>query len=150
MNPTTVVTGHGRSGTHWLAHILSHFMVAEHEPAKLDGLDVSVDCRQWNRVPELREAGHRVVHLVRDGRDVIRSTDRFYRGSYPFEELCKRWALAVDACMGLETVRFEDLTRPASASDGYQMAHWRDWPPEWHATFWDICGEAMRRHGYLP
>ena len=147
----TIVTGHGRSGTHWLAHVLNHFVDAQHEPVDYRvGGDIVVDCRLQYRVDELLKQGYRVMHLVRDGRDVVRSTDEFYKGAYPFDQLCGMWAMAVDNCKGLEVIKVEDITRPRDPSQGHRMSHWRDWPKDMTETFWDICGEGMRRHGYNP
>ncbi len=145
---TTIVTGHGRSGTHWLASVLGHFMDARHEPSDQTGADVVVDCRAWRQRAEYEAAGQRIIHLVRDGREVIRSRHTFNGGLETFQRICEEWAEAVDACAGLETLRLEDLTKPAAKSPGFFMAHYSEWPIEWTELFWLICGEQMRRHGY--
>ena len=144
---TTIVTGHGRSGTHWLASVLGHFMDARHEPACQTGADVVVDCRAWRQREQYEAEGKRVVHLVRDGRDVVRSTHT-YHGGGSFNVACNEWAAAVDGCEGLETLRLEDLTRPAAKSSAYFLPHWADWPDDMTDEFWRICGDQMRRHGY--
>jgi hypothetical protein len=147
MTPPLIVTGHGRSGTHWLAYLLSHFVDARHEPDQVEG-DVVVDCRLVGRVPELVNAGHRVMHLVRDGRDVVRSTDAFYHGRNSFQFLCELWAETVDRCQGLPALRLEDLTLRSASTRRYLMPHWSEWEGEHTETFWRVCGEQMRRHGY--
>ena len=147
MSPT-IVTGHGRSGTHWLTSVLGHFMDARHEPDHQAGADVVVDCKLWRQREKYEAAGQRMVHLVRDGRDVIRSRHAFYDGRDSFDVICQDWADVVDACDGLETLRLEDLTRPIAASSGYRMAHWTEWPDDDTDEFWRICGDQMRRHGY--
>ena len=144
-----IVTGHGRSGTHWLAHVLGHFVQAHHEPADYEQCEgIIVDCRLHNRIPRLLEQGHEVLHLVRDGRDVVRSTYEWARGARPFEELCAHWADVVDACEALPVVRFEDLTRAQAASGAYRMTHWTEWPDDMTEAFWRHCGAQMRRYGY--
>ncbi len=148
MNTPTIVTGHGRSGTHWLARLLGHFIDARHEPSTQTGADVVVDCRAWRQREIYEREGRRLIHLVRDGRDVIRSTHTYQGGLDPFDRLCRDWTAAVDGCAGLETLRLEDLVSPVAKSSGYFMPHWSEWPPETTDTFWRICGDQMDRHGY--
>lgn len=147
MTRPLIVTGHGRSGTHWLAHVLGQFVDARHEPQAVEG-EVVVDCRLHDRVPRLRAEGYDLVHLVRDGRDVVRSKYEFYEGRTSFEDCCRDWALVVGRCADVRAVRLEDLTAKQAASRGYRLSHWREWPDEYTETFWRICGEHMRRHGY--
>lgn len=142
-----IVTGHGRSGTHWLTHVLGHFFDARHEPSDSNGADVVVDCRLHRQVEQIRDS-HRVIHLVRDGREVVRSTHEFYKGRMSFEDACESWAAAVEACKGLEAVRLEDLIQKQADSHGYRLSHWREWPDSFTEAFWKICGEGMERHGY--
>lgn len=148
MTPPLIITGHGRSGTHWLAYLLGHFFEAAHEPERTEGKDVVVDCRLRNQIPQLLATGHRVVHLIRDGREVVRSTHTFYQGRKSFREACEDWATAVDQCKGLEAVRLKDLARPAATSRVHILPHWAEWSEEETRIFWDICGEQMERHGY--
>ena len=146
MKKPIIVTGSGRSGTHWLAGVLSHFMDARHESDELVG-DIVVSCRLNQRVQELR-GGHRVIHLIRDGRDVVRSQDTAYGGRRPFATTCQVWADIIDGCGDVEAVRLEDLTRPADASGRHLLPHWTEWGTDHTETFWRICGDQMRRHGY--
>lgn len=145
------MTGSGRSGTHWLTSVLRHFVDARHEPEdyRLGG-QVIVDCRLRTKAPQLAREGYRLLHLVRDGRDVVRSSDTFWEGSHDFESLCRDWASAIELCDGLETIRLKDLIAKQAASDGYRMPHWTEWTDEQTATFWRICGDGMRAHGYAP
>ena len=145
---TIIVTGHGRSGTHWLASVLAHFMDARHEPDGQTGADVVVDCRAWRQREQYEAAGQRMIHLVRDGRNVIRSRHTFNGGLESFDRICREWSEAVDGCDGLETLRLEDLTKPAAASTGHFITHWTEWPDEMTDEFWHLCGDQMRRHGY--
>ncbi len=146
----TVVTGHGRSGTTWLASVLDPIVGAVHEPENYEdfGGRVVVDCRLRYRRRQLEREGYRLVHLVRDGRDVVRSTYSFYDGQRPFEEVCRGWADAVDACEGLPTVRLEDVTAPLNAAVVHRMPHWAEWDSEHVDTFERVCGGQLRRHGY--
>ena len=149
MKRKVVVTGHGRSGTHWLAHVMGQFIDASHEPADYkEGGDVVVDCRLWRRIPELQREGYKLVHLIRDGRAVVRSTHAFYGGSYDFRHCCLEWRDAVNACRELPTVRLKDLLAKQAPTQEYLIPHWKEWTPDMHGEFWSICGEAMRRHGY--
>lgn len=150
MKPT-IVTGKGRSGTHWLAHVLSHFADARHEPENYrEGGEIIVDCRLWQQVERLRSEGYEVRHLIRDGREVVRSADQFYQGRNDFAELCESWAMVVDELDSKEVpvMRLRDLVRKQDASQGYRLSHWSEWPDYMTDTFWRICGDAMRRHGY--
>lgn len=146
---TVIVTGCGKSGTHWLAHVLGHFMEASHEPKEIAG-DVVVDCRLVGRAQELA-AGHRVIQLARDGRNVVRSRYASERMDLKsFEHGCKQWATAVGQCAGLETVRLEDLLQRQGASQSFSLPHWTDWPDEYTSAFWRICGDTMTTLGYGP
>ena len=142
-----IVTGHGRSGTHWLAYLMSHFFDAYHEPEQIQG-DIVVDCRLRSQAATLQRSGHRVMHLVRDGREVVRSTDAFYKGRHDFAFTCEMWADAVNLCRDFEFVRLEDIIRKAAYTQHYTLPHWTDWTEEQTETFWRICGEGMARHGY--
>jgi len=140
-----IVTGVGRSGSQWLAGVLGRFFDARHEPDTLGG-DIVVDSRLRVHVPALRDA-HELTHLVRDGRDVVRSAV----GRHPewtFEDACRVWADGVDMCEGLPTVQLKDLLRAVDRTPRYALPHWREWTDEQAATFWAICGDQMRRHGY--
>jgi len=144
----TIVTGSGRSGTHWLAHVLNYFMDARHEPEGYDAGEIIVDCRARKKRKDLERDGHKLIHLVRDGRDVVRSAHTFWDGSYTFEEMCREWAQAVDQCAGMKTIRLRDIARPQASTSRYLLPHWSLWDEQMTDTFWRICGEQMRRHGY--
>jgi hypothetical protein len=143
---TVVVTGHGRSGTHWLAKTLGHFVDARHEPDEIGGA-VTVSAQLTQQMPRILKK-HTVVHLVRDGRDVVRSAYEFYGGNQSFEELCHGWADTIETMKDVRAVRLEDLLKPQAQTAKYRLTHWSEWPEDLHATFWTICGEAMKRHGY--
>ena len=145
---TLVVTGSGRSGTHWLAHVLGHFIEASHEPTEIAG-DVVVDCRQAQHLPEIAES-QRCMQLIRDGRDVCRSQFTAYAGRRPWATICRDWARIVAACddAGLRTVRLEDLLLRQDPSKAHIMPAHPEWSAETKATFWAECGEVMARHGY--
>jgi hypothetical protein len=150
VTPPLIVTGHGRSGTHWLAHVLGQFVDARHEPPDYRDGEIVVDCRLHDRIPRLQAEGHNVVHLVRDGRDAVRSKHEFHEGRQSFESCCDDWALVTGRCADVRAVRLEDLTAKQAASRGYRLSHWREWPADYTETFWRICGDGMRRHGYTP
>lgn len=150
MKPT-IVTGHGRSGTHWLAHVLDPFVGAVHEPENYEAVGdsgVVVDCRLRRRRAQLEREGYRIMHLIRDGRDVVRSTFSFYHGRHSFEYTCEEWAAAVDMCRELPTVRLKDLLGHQDQTQRHFLPHWTEWTAEQTDTFWRICGEQMERHGY--
>jgi hypothetical protein len=147
-----LVTGHGRSGTHWLAGVLGHFVPTVHEPVDFPGdniytQDIVVDCRLSRSMPELAQ-NYRVVHLVRDGREVVRSAFEFYQGGQKFEDLCEGWASTVDVCRGVPYVRLRDLLKPVAVSHGYRLSHWKEWPADLTDKFWRICGKQMDHYGY--
>lgn len=149
MSDTLIVTGSGRSGTHWLAWVLSHFIDAYHEPSEIKG-DVVVDCRQAHRLPRLTTK-YRVVQLIRDGRDVCRSQFTAYSGRKPWEQVCKDWAGIVNACddARLPVVRLEDLLERQDPSRKHIKPHHTLWTEEDAEVFWRHCGEIMVRHGYV-
>jgi len=159
------ITGMGRSGTRFLAHLLGRVpgVTARHEAigdqefqllswyldrgvyaepylerarARLEaresgGLFVDVNSYLRNAVPAVRDvfAPRHVFHLVRDGRDVVRSifarrsekhTHRLPRtragverwlDSDRFTQICINWASAVNQLLELDVplLRFEDL-----------------------------------------
>ncbi len=144
---TLIVTGSGRSGTHWLAHVLGHFVEAYHEPGHSRG-DVIVDCRRVNDISDLVRNGYRMMHLIRDGRDVVRSQYEASSGRKPFEVVCETWAGVIDVCSDLPAVRLEDLLAKQATYPSHRLPHWTDWPDDMTETFWRVCGEQMRRHGY--
>ena len=148
MTPT-IVTGHGRSGTHWLTYVLEHFMDARHEPQDYEaGGDVIIDCRLRRRIPQLLGEGYNLLHLVRDGREVARSTHTFYAGTVPWDTCCREWAEAVLACQDLPMVKLEDLLAPQSQTKEYLLPHHSEWDAEHEDTFWQIAGGMMDLCGY--
>ena len=117
-----IVTGHGQSGTKWLAKVLG----CEHEPLKLDAMwakrtegdpTIAKEWAEW-RVPKMQEPWGEVnsylrlcatelmfllpdmtvAGLVRDGRFVVRSMaargvhERLHGPWSDFEKLCRYWA----------------------------------------------------------
>ena len=145
---TLVVTGSGRSGTHWLAHVLGQFIDARHEPAEIGG-DVTVCCRQATRLERIARQ-YRTMQLVRDGRDVCRSQFTAFGGRRDWERICRTWADVVTRCddHGLRSVRLEDLLARQDASGAHLLPHWSEWSDEHTETFWMHCGDVMQRHGY--
>ena len=141
-----IVTGSGRSGTHWLAHVLGHFVEAYHEPGHTRG-DVIVDCRRVNEMPGILSR-HRMMHLIRDGRDVVRSQYEASSGRKSFEAVCETWASVINVCGDLTTVRLEDLLAKQATYPSHRLSHWTEWDDDMTETFWRVCGEQMRRHGY--
>ena len=173
MTKPVVVTGCGRSGTHWIGRILTRILgprAAKFEPVNFtDAETVVVDSRLRFDVEALERAGHRVIHLVRDGRDVVRSLDQWYRDNgwtrrdndvrvldglagkaVPFESLCVEWAHAIELMGGCEPLRIEDLSLPGerNKTDNYTLPHWTEWDAKMTETFWWSCGDHMKRMGY--
>ena len=174
MTRPIVVTGCGRSGTHWLARILASVLGPEavaHEPSDYTQFsDVVVDPRLRFHLDHLDSTGHPVIHLVRDGRDVVRSLHQWYQrhgcirtnsdgqavitGKHgdpiSFEECCLEWQQAIDIMGHRTTVRVEDLSTPEAkdAQSSYVLPHWTEWDDEMTETFWSLCGDAMKRMGY--
>jgi hypothetical protein len=133
--------------------------------------DVVVDSRLRPIVPDLAAKGHRIIHLVRDGRDVVRSLDQWFRdhawarnnyyessprshlttgGVLPFRELCQEWRVSVDIMQDHPAVRLEDLSssEAKNAQAEKTLPHWTEWDEAMTATFWSICGDQMARMGY--
>ena len=171
MNKPVIVTGCGRSGTHWLGHILCEVFGRDAAFEPFDYLTpktVVVDSRLRNKVPMLDAKGHKIVHLVRDGRDVVRSLDQWYRsntvggryyndgsfkttheiGEVPFDELCHEWRNSVDILADFKTLRIEDLTPHRAKQSTRHLPHWTEWDEAMTEAFWDICGSRMRLMGY--
>jgi hypothetical protein len=150
-----IVTGCGRSGTHWLGHIMEGVLgpeAATHEPTYYASVtDVAVDARLRFKVDALRRDGHRIVHLVRDGRDVARSLHQWHsthgRGE-TFAICCHQWAEAVDIMAGFPVLRLEDLLLPRDPSRQHTLPRWTEWDEATTATFWGICDRQMREMGY--
>ena len=98
MGRPIIVAGCGRSGTHWLGNIMAQILGPEagaFEPNDPDRItDVVVDSRLRHRIKDFD--GRRIVHLVRDGRDVVRSLDNWQkRAGTQFQRTCEEWAEAV-------------------------------------------------------
>jgi len=171
-----IVTGCGRSGTHWLGNIMHRvfgFPGAAWEPDNPTEIKtVVVDSRIRHKAVKMADQGYRVVHLVRDGREVVRSLDQWHRthgwmrrnygdGKWmtsfdadvpPFEDFCLEWADAVDTLAGQPTVRLEDLSSSKAKDEqtAYAIPHWREWDDAMTTTFWELCGEQMAKMGYKP
>lgn len=152
MKRPVIVTGCGRSGTHWLGNIMLHVHGkgngAFEPPDYHDIRDVVVDSRMRHHVKALRRDGHRIVHLARDGRDVVRSLHRWYRGDKSLAFCCNEWANAIDMMQGFPVVRLEDLTTPGDAQPDHLLPHWRYWDEETTLEFWNRCRIQMHRLGY--
>ena len=152
MKKPIIVAGCGRSGTHWLGNIFEQVMgedKARFEPPDPRQItEVVVDSRLRHRIRDF--AGHRIIHLVRDGRDVVRSLDQWYRNTKSFAVVCKEWTDAVDSMAGYPIVRVEDLNsdKAKDATPTHIMSHWTEWDDAQTEEFWDLCGPHMKRMGY--
>ena len=168
-----VVTGCGRSGTHWLANVLTHVFGPQEvafEPVEYQNYSgVVVDSRLRWHMDHIQLGSRRIVHLVRDGRDVVRSLHKWYRNNHhwersrflgtgrmssgagdtvSFEECCGEWAHAIEIMGTRRVMRLEDLTTPQNAQTKHTLPHYSEWDDELTEIFWDICGEHMKRMGY--
>lgn len=151
-----IVTGCGRSGTHWLGGVMKTILgegAGAFEPLHWKEIsDVVVDSRLRHEARQLSAEGYRVVHLVRDGRDVVRSLHRWYRHwgntHRTFAACCEEWRDAVDMMADIQFVRLEDLTEPRDKADEHTLPHWTEWSREETQEFWMMCGDQMRRMGY--
>jgi hypothetical protein len=128
-----------------------HGESAAFEPHDPLAYGVVVDSRLRRRLGELQQ--HRVVHLVRDGRDVVRSLYAWHvragrRVETLFEYCCREWADAVDVMRPYPAIRLEDLTQRADPTIHHPLPDWRSWDIQQRAMFESYCGRAMRRHGY--
>lgn len=177
--------GHGGSGTTWVAYALRGAcgVDARHESmGREPGEDfggVEVNGRLWNRVPQIRNRfpGTPVVHLVRDGRRVVRSV-LSRRPDYTLSEACWGWVRKNREVAGEipEHLRFrlEGLTSERRAFAGLARVFgaaadrdaWRDlkdrrvnetehavppfaeWDRESRDTFYRYCGPMMTWMGY--
>jgi hypothetical protein len=163
MKKPIIVAGCGRSGTHWLGDVMQAVLgkgAAGHEPGgqHADGFmaasEVAVDSRLRHRIDGLHADGHPIVHLVRDGRDVVRSLHTWYaRGAigerHAFWECCDEWNKAIDMMQGHRIVRLEDLIKPRGVSKNpHLMPRWRQWDAARTREFWELCGDRMRSVGY--
>lgn len=152
MKKPIIVTGCGRSGTHWLGAIMEavHGVGAGgFEPTEITDLsEVVVDSRIRKRALDLANQGHRVVHLARDGRDVARSIHRFFAGTRSFEACCEEWAAAVDMMANLPVMRLEDLVKPGDPSGEHLIPHWTEWSDERNRIFWSRAARQMEALGY--
>lgn len=117
------ILAHGWSGTTWLAHALNECtdLHARHEsmgktlpPLSADFGGVESNGNLWKLTHELHERfGCPVIHLVRDGRDVVRThMARKAHLGRTFEHACRRWAM-----------RNERLCRDIGARDRFQLKH---------------------------
>ena len=103
MSKPAFVLGTGRSGTLWVAQALkeSGHLDARHEttqscrdaPMTTFG-QVEVNSFLWDCVPRIQDAWGRdvmLIHLVRDGRAVVRSMMSRLRNGRTFEGCCEEW-----------------------------------------------------------
>ena len=174
MKKPLIITGCGRSGTHWLGHVLGAVLgpyAAAWEPSDYGEItDVVVDSKLRHYVQILNHDGHRIVHLVRDGRDVVRSLVQWYSTNgcvrrsclgddqwlvtdvdkVSFEECCLEWSASVDVMDSYETLRLEDLSTPEArdSSPEYSIPHWTEWTTDQTDLFWKTCGKQMEKMGY--
>ena len=138
------VVAHGRSGTTWLAHAINsctdlgakhesmgHTTVTEYKEEWKDGTRISktkvekghdgveVNGNLWNEIPLIYSdfPGVPVVHLVRDGRKVVRSALSNALRKNPHRTMaqsCNTWRIRNDRMLDLIPAEFrfrlEDLT----------------------------------------
>ena len=116
------VLGSGRSGTLWTADTLSactdldvrHESMGQTIGAGFRGVEVNGFLR--NQVPDLRQRfpDATLIHLVRDGRLVVRSVMSRHPDRYAFRECCRHWAATnarlADQIPAHLRFRLEDLT----------------------------------------
>ena len=179
------VLAHGRSGTGWVATALwecagldaRHEWMGRRPGPGYGGVEVNSYLRAW--VPELRTRWPSavLVHLVRDGRDVVRSVMSRHPGPLSFRRRAARWAYLNRRLMDLpHRFRLEDLTahyhvfrqlalllgaKDVDEGRWFRLARQRvnsterhtfpavlDWPPERRADFWDEAGATMTELGY--
>jgi len=122
---TGFVLGMGRSGTMWTATALREAagLDAVHEtspdyfdidPANLIG-KVEVNSFLWNRIKWIEECFEdpRIVHLVRDGRDVVRSVLSRPKPGRTLGSVARHWNERNNFLRGIvfpsQRFRFEDL-----------------------------------------
>ena len=96
------ILGHGRSGTMWVAKALRACtdLDARHESMRKElgpdfgGVESNGNlCRFAKQIPEAYP-GARVIHQVRDGRDVVRSVmTKKERKGRTLRQACERWVL---------------------------------------------------------
>ena len=232
----------GRSGTKWLADILSKSPRAYvvHEPfieaiphqeafndprkaeeyilkfrkkeiyLRVHTLDIDIYGEVNSFLRRHREALKKafpnatILHLVRDGRAVVRSMysrETLMAGAYDtkyirpkpgdrffdkwdtmsrFEKLCWYWTVEnqylYECCNG-RVIQFEkiiadyeyfrervleplglsipkevwekEVQRSKNVSLQYKLPHWKEWDTWMKERFWEICGEVMRKLGYI-
>lgn len=182
-----LITGMGRSGTTWLAHALNAATDLDvgHESREYVGEfcacpgTVEVNSYWRFKVEQFRLEHPRavIIQLVRDGRDVVRSS----WGRHPewsFDEACQHWVRANELVgpFADATFRLEDLTagkhmsrvllcshlgvdyvpgkwaplldQPKNASPRHNVSAYDDWPEERRERFWLLCGPTMAKLGY--
>ena len=183
---TGFVLAMGRSGTMWTANALRSAagLDARHETAVewSGGLmfgDVEVNSFFWNLVPEIRTAhpGAPLVHLVRDGRDVVRSVlsrkpgmevgvaceewrrrNHYLRkmvgtaNRFRLENLTERFSVFESmACVLGGAPNFLEWeaarSRVANPSTGL-IPPFGEWPKDDRDVFWSICEAEMMACGY--
>lgn len=147
-----IVTGCGRSGTHWLGGIMAGVFGPEggaFEPEDYSRLtDVVVDSQLRHKARSIAADGHPVIHLVRDGRDVVRSLRTWYGHNRDFLGCCNEWREAVNMLRGFPVLRLEDLIKRGDPTKEHSILHWSEWDDDMTRLFWERCGGAMREMGY--
>lgn len=176
-----LVTGTGRSGTLWTATALRECcgVDARHESVRrIEDIDhVEVNSRFVTEIRSEHAERLVLVHLVRDGRDVVSSIlDR--RPECGFKEACYAWTIRNQHVMALvpDDRRFQlerlvqlrtDMDALSSTlggrldpqlwekaryevlnTGGRSYPYWREWGTMQTDAFWEICGETMVACGY--
>jgi hypothetical protein len=154
------VAGCGRSGTHWLGGIMEQILgkgAGAFEPQDYAAIsDVVVDSRLRRRIQPLKDNGHRIIHLVRNGHDVVRSLFAWYsrgrkvEGNLLFEQCCREWADALEMMAEFPHVRLEDLTQPGDKTNDvdHRMPPFAEWDEKRKLVFFNHCHHGMERYGY--
>jgi hypothetical protein len=180
------IIGHGRSGSLWLATVLKEATDLEvrHESMGHELTQgfagVEVNSHLWNHHIEIRKLfpEARLIHLVRDGRLVVRSI-MTRRPSWTFSEACTHWVTRTTPSLHLISddyrFRLEDLTTDflefrclgfACQAKTLNFKVWErlrgevinhkkhafpaypNWDRKARTIFWGICGKTMKRLGY--
>lgn len=166
-----IITGMGRSGSLWLARTLAEVtnLVVRHESIRdineheLGTIEVNSYLR--NQCEDFRMDTH-LIHLVRDGRDVVRSCMSRNRGkpvksdqgltlegdTWTFEYACRLWDSAVWSVEPFAhlTLRLEDLIDPENHDAREELCSIIEHPydPEDWVDYLDAPQNSTEKHSW--